>query len=84
MFQKKFILQAGTTADGVSVIDVVPIDQSSTIDEAPITVSAIIPTGADGDSSPNQTSQQLTAQVAVVQSPGENDTGPHYITVNGK
>lgn len=77
-----------------------PIDQNSTLDEAPITVSAIVPTtNSDGnnssvtikcdDSSPNNsisgsTSQQLTAQVAVVQTQNDADVGPHYITVSGK
>lgn len=73
-----------------------PIDQNSTLDEAPITVSAIVPTNSDGnnvsgnngDTSPNSlsgsTSQQLTAQVAVVQTQNDGDGGPHYITVSGK
>ncbi|KAJ6638550.1 Transcription factor RFX3 [Pseudolycoriella hygida] len=79
--QKKFILQTSTTPDGVSVIGVVPIDQSDSIDDAPITVSAI--TSNSGASSPNSsTSQQLTAQVAVVQTQTDSDTGPQFITVN--
>lgn len=82
-FQKKFILQTSTTADGVSVIGVVPIDQSDSIDDAPITVSTI--TTNSGASSPNSsTSQQLTAQVAVVQTQTDNDAGPQFITVNGE
>lgn len=81
--QKKFILQTSTTPDGVSVIGVVPIDQSDSIDDAPITVSAI--TSNSGASSPNSsTSQQLTAQVAVVQTQTDNDAGPQFITVNGE
>lgn len=85
--QKKFILQAGTTSDGVSIIDVVPIDQSESTDDAPITVSAILPTNS-GASSPNSSnSQQITAQVAFVQAPDSDEiseTKSHFITVNGK
>lgn len=70
----------------MSVIDVVPIDQSDSIDESPITVSTIVPSNNSGASSPNSltssTSQQLTAQVAVVQ--GQSDHEPHYITVTGE
>lgn len=86
MFQKKFLLQTGTTADGVSVIDVVPIDQGDSTEEKPLTVSAIVPSNHSGGSSPNSltssTSQQLTAQVAVVQT--QSDSEPHYITVTGE
>ncbi|XP_037029042.1 DNA-binding protein RFX2 isoform X3 [Bradysia coprophila] len=81
--QKKFILQTSTTPDGVSVIGVVPIDQSDSIDDAPITVSTI--TSNSGASSPNSsTSQQLTAQVAVVQTQTDSDAGPQFITVNAE
>lgn len=87
LLQKKYILQAGTTSDGVSIIDVVPIDQTESTDEAPITVSAILPTNS-GASSPNSSnSQQITAQVAFVQAQDSSDitdTKPHFITVNGE
>lgn len=87
-FQKKYILQAGTTSDGVSIIDVVPIDQSDSTDDAPITVSTIIPTNSAASSPNSSNSQQITAQVAFVQASDTTDsisseTKPHFITVNG-
>lgn len=85
--QKKFILQTGTTSDGVSIIDVVPIDQSDSPDEAPITVSTILPANSVASSPNNSNSQQITAQVAFVQTQDSNeisDAKPHFITVNGK
>lgn len=85
--QKKFILQAGTTSDGVSIIDVVPIDQSESTDDAPITVSTILPTNSGASSPNNSNSQQITAQVAFVQAPDSaeiSEAKPHFITVNGK
>lgn len=87
LFKKKYILQAGTTSDGVSIIDVVPIDQSDSPDEAPITVSTILPSNSVASSPNSSNSQQITAQVAFVQTQesGEiSETKPHFITVNGK
>lgn len=96
-FQKKYILQANTTSDGVSIIDVVPIDQSDSTDEAPITVSTILPTNSAASSPSSSNSQQITAQVAFVQtheatdlSDGKtqfittSDEKPHFITVDGE
>lgn len=90
--QKKIILQTGSS--GVSVIDVVPIDVSDSSDESPVTVNTIsagVKSGAGGvsearDDATSGTQQQVTAQVAVVesQSPGDSSAGPHYITVTGK
>lgn len=85
--QKKYILQTGTTSDGVSIIDVVPIDQSDSPDEAPITVSTILPTNSVASSPNSSNSQQITAQVAFVQTQESteiSETKPHFITVNGK
>lgn len=83
--QKKYILQTGTTSEGVSIIDVVPIDQSDSADEAPITVSAILPANSTASSPNSSNSQQITAQVAFVQAPEiDEDTKPQFITVNGK
>lgn len=85
--QKKYILQAGTTSDGVSIIDVVPIDQSESTDDAPITVSTILPTNSGASSPSSSNSQQITAQVAFVQTQDGaelSDNKPHFITVNGK
>lgn len=83
--QKKYILQTGTTSEGVSIIDVVPIDQSDSTDEAPITVSAILPSNSTTSSPNSSNSQQITAQVAFVQAPeNDEDTKPQFITVNGK
>ncbi|XP_037910619.1 DNA-binding protein RFX2 isoform X3 [Hermetia illucens] len=89
MSQKKIILQTGSS--GVSVIDVVPIDVSDSSDESPVTVNTIsagVKSGAGGvsearDDATSGTQQQVTAQVAVVesQSPGDSSAGPHYITV---
>lgn len=84
--QKKYILQAGTTSDGVSIIDVVPIDQSDSTDDAPITVSTIMPTNSAASSPNSSNSQQITAQVAFVQASDTADSSegkPHFITVNG-
>lgn len=88
LLQKKYILQAGTTSDGVSIIDVVPIDQSDSTDDAPITVSTIMPTNSAASSPNSSNSQQITAQVAFVQAPDtvdsiSSETKPHFITVNG-
>lgn len=59
------------------MIDVVPIENTDSNDATPITVSlAPDPT--------SESSQQVTAQVAVVQADSPTDTGPHYITVTGK
>lgn len=58
------------------MIDVVPIENTDSNDATPITVSL----AAD----PSESSQQVTAQVAVVQADSPTDTGPHYITVTGK
>lgn len=85
--QKKFILQTGSTAGGVSVIDVLPIDAASTDkDESMEDVSTGAQTTNNNDSgasSPtsltSSTSQQLTAQVAVVQT--QTDSEQHFITV---
>lgn len=85
--QKKYILQAGTTSDGVSIIDVVPIDQADSSDEAPITVSTILPTNSVASSPSSSNSQQITAQVAFVQTQEASDISeqkPHFITVNGE
>lgn len=85
--QKKYILQAGTTSDGVSIIDVVPIDQSDSPEEAPITVSTILPTNSAASSPSSSNSQQITAQVAFVQTQESTEiteSKPHFITVNGK
>lgn len=83
--QKKYILQAGTTSDGVSIIDVVPIDQSDSTDDAPITVSTIIPADSAASSPNSPNSQQITAQVAFVQAADttDSDSKQHFITVNG-
>ncbi|XP_031634493.1 DNA-binding protein RFX2 isoform X1 [Contarinia nasturtii] len=83
--QKKYILQAGTTSDGVSIIDVVPIDQMDSPDEAPITVSTILPTNSIASSPNNSNSQQITAQVAFVQTQDAAEIAeskPQFITVN--
>lgn len=84
--QKKYILQTGTTSEGVSIIDVVPIDHADSPEEAPITVSTILP--ANSVASPNRSNpQQITAQVAFVQTQEATDISeskPHFITVNGK
>lgn len=81
--QKKYILQ--TTAEGVSIIDVAPIEQSDSTDETPINVSTILPTNSSTSSPNSSNSQQITAQVAFVQTPDtDEDTKPHFITVNGK
>lgn len=85
--QKKYILQTGTTSDGVSIIDVVPIDQADSPDEAPITVSTILPTNSVASSPSSSNSQQITAQVAFVQTQEAteiSDPKPHFITVNGE
>lgn len=85
--QKKYILQTGTTSEGVSIIDVVPIDQTDSTDEAPITVSTILPTNSVASSPSSSSSQQITAQVAFVQTQEATDLSdgkPHFITVNGE
>lgn len=87
--QKKYILQTGTTADGVPIIDVVPIDNSDSNDEAPITVSTIVTSDSESLSPTNLTSsntgsQQVTAQVSVVQAQNSDNGGAHFITVSGK
>lgn len=87
MVQKKYILQTGTTSDGVSIIDVVPIDQADSSDEAPITVSTILPTNSVASSPSSSNSQQITAQVAFVQTQEASEISeqkPHFITVNGE
>ncbi|XP_055697324.1 DNA-binding protein RFX2 isoform X2 [Phlebotomus papatasi] len=82
---QKIILQTTTTPGGVSVIDVVPLEHSDSSNESPITVVA-----ADAVESTNGTAvvapgaQQVTAQVAVVQTHSPNDSGPHYITVTAE
>ncbi|XP_063704529.1 DNA-binding protein RFX2 [Culicoides brevitarsis] len=73
--KKKVLLQAGNDGQ-ISVIDVVPIENSDSNDATPITVS--LATAPDHAS---ESSQQVTAQVAVVQADSPTDTGPHYITV---
>lgn len=116
--EKKYILQSGTTADGMPVIDVLPmpLETVETLDEdiddaedgedvddddddniidndidskrtITIQLANNVQSNASGASSPSDslngsTSQQLTAQVAVVQS--AEDLEPHYITVTGK
>lgn len=76
LLKKKVLLQAGNDGQ-ISVIDVVPIESTDSNDATPITVSlAPDPT--------SESSQQVTAQVAVVQADSPTDTGPHYITVTGK
>lgn len=85
--QKKYILQTGTTSDGVSIIDVVPIHQTDSQDEAPITVSTILSTNSVASSPNSSNSQQITAQVAFVQTQEANEISeskPQFITVNGK
>lgn len=80
LLQKKIILQTGNSDGSVSVIDVVPLENSdsSNDDQLSITVT-------DSVASTNGSSgQQVTAQVAVVQAQSPGDTGPHYITVTGK
>lgn len=73
--QKKVLLQAGNDGQ-ISVIDVVPIENTDSNDATPITVS-LAP-------DPSESSQQVTAQVAVVQAADSpTETGPHYITVTG-
>lgn len=87
ILQKKYILQAGTTSDGVSIIDVVPIDQADSPDEAPITVSTILPANSVASPPNNTNSQQITAQVAFVQTQDAaeiSESKPQFITVNGK
>lgn len=87
ILQKKYILQTGTTSEGVSIIDVVPIDQTDSTDEAPITVSTILPTNSVASSPSSSSSQQITAQVAFVQTQEATDLSdgkPHFITVNGE
>ncbi|XP_055324351.1 uncharacterized protein LOC129578961 [Sitodiplosis mosellana] len=82
--QKKYILQTGTTSEGVSIIDVVPIDQTEP-DEAPITVSTILPTNSVASSPNSSNSQQITAQVAFVQTQEAteiSESKPQFITVN--
>ena len=85
----------GCNDNNVSVIDVVPIEHSDSSNESPIAIT--IP--ADNvASSPSATqninnivnnvetsdgTQQVIAQVAVVQPQSPDDTGPHYITVSG-
>lgn len=76
-WQKKIILQT-TTADGVSVIDVVPLEHHSNSNSgSPITVQVT-------EDDIGQQQRQVTAQVALVQSQNVNSTGPHYITVTGE
>lgn len=80
-------MQTGTTSDGVSIIDVVPIDQTDSPDEAPITVSTILPTNSVASSPNSSNSQQITAQVAFVQTQEAteiSESKPQFITVNGK
>lgn len=71
----------------MSIIDVVPIDQADSSDEAPITVSTILPTNSVASSPSSSNSQQITAQVAFVQTQEASEISeqkPHFITVNGK
>lgn len=75
-FQKKIILQTGNS--GVSVIDVIPIDNSDSSNESPITVQV-----SPSDSPEENNGQQVTAQVAVVQAQSPSDNA-HYITVTGE
>lgn len=82
--QKKFIIQTGTSSDGVSIIGVVPIDQSDSADDAPIAVSTILPTNADASSPGHSNSQQITAQVAFVPDSADLTESKHFITVNGE
>lgn len=85
MRQTKYILQTGTTAEGVPIIDVVPIDQSDSADESPITVSTIMPTNSTESSPSHSNAQQITAQVAFVQTRDDDEKSkPQFITVNGE
>jgi hypothetical protein len=71
--QKKIILQTAPSGS-VSVIDVVPLESSDSSD------SQILVAESNGL---NQNSQQVTAQVAVVQAQG-SPNGQHFIAVSGK
>lgn len=78
--QKKIILQTGNSDGTVSVIDVVPLENSDSSNDDPCAITV-----TDSGSSTNGSSgQQVTAQVAVVQAQSPGETGPHYITVTGK
>lgn len=78
--QKKIILQTDNSDGTVSVIDVVPLENSDSSNDDPCSISV-----TDSVSSTNGSSgQQVTAQVAVVQAQSPGETGPHYITVTGK
>lgn len=68
-------MQTGNS--GVSVIDVIPIDNSDSSNESPVQVSS------DSGASPEDNGQQVTAQVAVVQAQSPSDNA-HYITVTGE
>lgn len=78
--QKKILLQT-TTTDGVSVIEL-PLEHHTNSDSggggSPITVQVT----EDGETIGQQ--QQVTAQVALVQSESPDETGQHYFTVTGE
>lgn len=78
--QKKILLHT-TTTDGVSVIEL-PLEHHTNSNSegcgSPITVQVT----DDGDSLGQ--SQQVTAQVALLQSDSPNSSGQHYFTVTGE
>lgn len=78
--QKKILLQT-TTTDGVSVIEL-PLEHHTNSNSdgcgSPITVQVT----EDSDSLGQP--QQVTAQVALVQSDNPNSAGQHYFTVTGE
>lgn len=81
--QKKILLQT-TTTDGVSVIEL-PLEHHTNSDSgagSPITVQ-VSEVNEDGEDVIGQ-QQQVTAQVALVQSESTNGAGQHYFTVTGE
>jgi hypothetical protein len=74
------ILQASTADGGMSVIDIVPIENADSGESSPVHGNmAVDPLETNNDDD----GQQVTAQVAVIQGQSPNNSGPHYITVTG-